>query len=241
MNRFEDLTRQLIESSLARLFREKLSAGDVFAAIARAIDDARAGNAPAPNHFWVMLNEADLAALEASQPNFAEQLAENVRQTLVQSGYQMESRPRVILRGSPDVMPRAIRVSARYIQLDLPESSTSSVAVQAAPIARCPFLIVDGQRYIHLNDPVIKIGRSRLSDVVVDDRRVSRQHLELRWVVKDGMPPESGQYLAVDMNSTGGTKLNGYPIQQCPLEPGDVLALNGVEMIFGEDCPVSQP
>lgn len=238
MNRFEDLTRQLIESSLARLFREQLSAQDVFVAICRAIDDARAGNAPAPNHFWVTLNEQDLTLLEASQPNFAEQLSEHVRQTLVQSGFVMESRPRVILRGSADVSPRALRAQARYIPLDLPESSTSSVAVQTALVSRCPFLIVDGKRYIHLEQPLVKVGRSRASDVVVDDRRVSRNHLELRWVVKEGQPAHTGKYVAVDMNSTGGTKLNGYPIQQCPLEAGDVLALNGVEIIFGEDCPV---
>ncbi len=239
MNRFEDLTRQLIESSLARLFREQLNAQDVFAAIFRAIEDARAGNGPAPNHFWVTLNEQDLAQLESNQPNFAEQLAESVRQTLVQSGSVIDSRPRVILRGSADVAPHALRTLARYIPLDLPESSTSSVAVQAAPVSRCPFLIVDGKRYIHLDQPLVKVGRSRHSDVVVDDRRVSRSHLELRWVVKDGSPAETGKYLAVDMGSTGGTKLNGYPIQQCPLEPGDVLALNGVEMIFGEDCPAA--
>ena len=58
----------------------------------------------------------------------------------------------------------------------------------------------------------MSIGRSRESDVIIDDRRVSRKHVELRWL------EASGKFLAVDMGSSGGTKLNGHAIKQCTLE-----------------------
>ncbi len=94
---------------------------------------------------------------------------------------------------------------------------------------RRPFLIVDGRRQIALTSVLVRMGRSRESDVVVDDRRVSRHHAEMRWQA------ETQKFLYMDMNSTGGTKLNGYPIQQCTLEAGDILSLGGVEIIYGEE------
>lgn len=241
MQRFEDLAQRLIESSLARLFRERLRPEEVLRAIVRAIDDAMAASDQAPNHLWVSLSEQDLAPLEFHQPDFAEHLAESVRQTMLQMGLRLESPPRVIVRSTPGLLPNQIRVSARWIPFDLPETSTSAMAVQPVSLPRCPFVIVDGSRLIHLTSLIARIGRSRDNDIVIDDRRVSRSHLELRWQAKPGDPASAGRFLAVDRNSTGGTRLNGYPIAQCTLEPGDILSLGGVDVIYGEDCPDAAP
>jgi pSer/pThr/pTyr-binding forkhead associated (FHA) protein len=104
-------------------------------------------------------------------------------------------------------------------------------------LPRHPFLIVDGNRQITLANPLVRIGRSREMDVVIDDRRVSRLHLELRW------QSDLLRYLCVDMDSTGGTKINGYPIAQCTLEAGDVVSLGGAEIIYGEEfaLPINLP
>lgn len=75
----------------------------------------------------------------------------------------------------------------------------------------------------------MRIGRAHDNDIVLDDPRVSRHHLELRWQA------DQARFLVVDLNSSGGTLLNGHPIQQCPLEAGDVLLLSGsIELIYGE-------
>ena len=111
-------------------------------------------------------------------------------------------------------------------------SDTTTSQVESAHenvLPRRPFVIVDGRRQIALTSELVRIGRSRESDIVVDDRRVSRHHAELRW------QQDARKFLYVDMNSTGGTKLNGYPIQQCTLEAGDILSLGGVEVIYGEE------
>ena len=75
----------------------------------------------------------------------------------------------------------------------------------------------------------MRIGRALDNDIVLDDPRVSRHHLLLRWQA------DLARFLAVDLNSSGGTLLNSHTIQQCPLEAGDVLLLGGsVELIYGE-------
>ena len=233
MNRFEDMAQRLIESSLARILRERLQPDDVLHAVVRAIDDAHAerpgGEPIAPNHFWVTLSEQDMAPLEYHQPDFADLLAESVRQMIVQMGLRMDVAPRVMLQGSADMPPHQLRVMARWVPPDLPLSDTSAQQAKKAPFPRNPFLIVDGRRQIALTNERVQIGRARENDVVVDDRRVSRHHAELNW------QGESQRFLYRDLNSTGGTKLNGYPIQQCTLEAGDILSLGGVEMIYGEE------
>ncbi|MCL4507873.1 MAG: FHA domain-containing protein [Chloroflexi bacterium] len=236
MHRFEDLAQRLIENSLARILHERLRPDDVLHAVVRAIDDAKAldshGEPIAPNHFWITLSEQDLAPLEYFQADFADQLAESVRQMIVQIGLRMDMPPRVLLQGVGDISPHELRVTARWIPPDLPATSTTSMAAQAgkgSAFPRNPFLIVDGRRQIALTSEAVVIGRAREIDIVVDDRRVSRHHAELRW------QPDTQKFLYRDLNSTGGTKLNGYPIQQCTLEAGDILSLGGVEIIYGEE------
>jgi hypothetical protein len=233
MHRFEDLAQRLIETSLARVLRERLQPDEVLRALVGAIEDAQttaSNGAPlAPNHFWVTLSEQDLALLQQAQPGLADDLAESVRQVIVQMGLFMDMPPRVLLQGIADVSPHQLRVTARWIPPDLPASHTAASGAQSIALPRHPFLIVDGRRQIALEGEQVRIGRSRDNDVVADDRRVSRHHLELRW------QPQPARFLAVDLDSTGGTKLNGYPIQQCTLEAGDILSLGGVEIIYGEE------
>jgi hypothetical protein len=237
MHRFEDLAQQLIEASLARALGGKLHAGEVMRAIIRAIADAQAaqssvGDPVAPNHFWVTLNEADLRELERLQPRLADDLSENARQIMLQMGLRLDAPPRVLLWGVPHVPLHHLRVKARWIATNLPLAETAATPALAAQLPRRPFLIVDGKRQIGLTTRAVRIGRAHDNDVIVDDRRVSRRHLELRW--QDAL----ARFLAVDLDSSGGTRLNGYPIKQCTLEAGDVLTLGGAggfEVIYGEE------
>ena len=233
MHRFEDLAQRLIEGSLARLLRERLSADEVLRALVRAIDDSQTlnekGEALAPNHYWVTLSEQDLAPLEYFEPHLADELSENVRQMILQMGLRMDAPPRVLLRGLADLPAHHLRVTARWIPPELPSTDTSPHGAQPLRLPRQPFLIVDGRRQVSLTTEIVRVGRSRDNDVILDDRRVSRHHIELRW------QPALSKFLSVDLQSSGGTKLNAYPIQQCTLEAGDVLSLGGVEVIYGEE------
>jgi hypothetical protein len=174
----------------------------------------------------VTLSAQDLAPLEYFQPNLADDLAENVRQTILHMGLKMDMPPRILLRGLAEMPPHHLRVTARWIPSELPLAEATS---SQSSLPRRPFLIVDGRRQVALENSVVRIGRSRDNDVILDDRRVSRHHLELRW------QSALSKFLCVDLNSSGGTKLNGYAIKECPLEAGDVISLGGCEVIYGEE------
>ena len=94
------------------------------------------------------------------------------------------------------------------------------------------FVIVDGIKVIPLSQPLIRIGRRLENNLVLDDPRVSRTHAELRAI--------NGRYVLFDLNSTGGTYVNGVKITQSVVYPGDVISLAGVSLIFGQDSPVTK-
>jgi pSer/pThr/pTyr-binding forkhead associated (FHA) protein len=75
-----------------------------------------------------------------------------------------------------------------------------------------------------ISEAVITIGRSLENDIILDDARVSRHHAQLRR--------RYGQYVLYDLDSTGGTTVNGRPIREAALQPGDVLSLAGVKVRF---------
>lgn len=109
--------------------------------------------------------------------------------------------------------------TARY-NLETPKAPR-----EATPLAA--FLVVDGVRLFPLDKSVVNIGRAPENDLVIDDLRVSRQHIQLRVV--------NGRYVLFDLGSTGGTRLNGSPIVQHHLSPGDVILLAGVPVVYGQD------
>jgi pSer/pThr/pTyr-binding forkhead associated (FHA) protein len=96
----------------------------------------------------------------------------------------------------------------------------------AARAAASAFLILNGTRTIPLDQPVMNIGRRLDNQLVLEDNRVSRLHAQIRR--------RSGRYMLYDLGSRGGTCVNGRRIVECVLEPGDVIALGGTEIIYGE-------
>ncbi|MDP2778413.1 MAG: FHA domain-containing protein, partial [Anaerolineales bacterium] len=95
------------------------------------------------------------------------------------------------------------------------------------------FLIVEGVRVFPLLLPVVNIGRRLENQLIIDDPRVSRNHAQLRTI--------KGRYVVFDLNSTGGTFVNGQRTNQIVLYPGDVISLAGVALIFGQDNPPPRP
>ena len=95
------------------------------------------------------------------------------------------------------------------------------------------FLIIEGVKVHPLKEAVINIGRRLENHVVIDDPRISRNHAQLRAI--------KGRFVLFDLNSTGGTFVNGQRTSQTVLYPGDVISLAGVALIFGQDNPPLRP
>lgn len=112
-------------------------------------------------------------------------------------------------------------------------NATGEESEEGDNIPENAFLIVEGVKVHPLTEPVVNIGRRLENQLVIDDPRVSRNHAQLRAI--------KGRFVLFDLNSTGGTFVNGQRTSQTVLYPGDVISLAGVALIFGQDNPPPRP
>ncbi len=95
------------------------------------------------------------------------------------------------------------------------------------PIPESVFLVMEGRKAVPLNALIFSIGRSHDNTLVLDDPRVSRHHAEVRVI--------RGHFILFDLNSSGGTYVNGQKVSQGLLYPGDLISLAGVNLVFTQD------
>jgi len=75
---------------------------------------------------------------------------------------------------------------------------------------------------------IIFIGRSSSSDIVVNDKKVSRSHARITY--------SNGTYIIEDLNSKNGTYVNGSRIRGArQLNPGDIVKIGNSEFTFNID------
>jgi len=245
--RFEALAERLVEGTFARLFAGRLSPLEVATHLTRAMEDCQVlspeGTPQAPTHYWVYLHPDDCDALAAGRPTLEVELAHHVAKLAAQAGLALGGAPVVHVLAEEGMALHQVRVEARWTPEEAAEEvgetrdmETSEVEAEAAatmaPPGR-PFLILEGQRHVNLLQPVISIGRALGNNIIIEDPRVSRQHAQLRQ--------RYGRYVLYDLGSSGGTRINGYPIEECVLHSGDVISFAGVQVIYGEDPPTPVP
>ncbi len=238
-SQFEDRIQALIEGGFARLFAGRLKPREVALRLARAMEDDAdvdpVGNLAAPNRYIVSLHPDDHAALLANQPNLAASLAGYVVELANESDLTLDAPPEVTLEPDPAVALHAVAVRAAHVEATKQTTQMMLVAEdEPQPEATLPkaFLVVGGTRYIPLDRTVINIGRRRDNTVVLDDRRVSRQHCQLRF--------RFGEFVLYDLGSRGGTLVNDQRVTECVLRSGDVISLAGMLVVYmvedaGED------
>ena len=71
---------------------------------------------------------------------------------------------------------------------------------------------------------VITIGREASRDIPIDDHLASRLHARLSC--------KGDSWLLEDCGSRNGTLVNGQPIQQTPLQPGDLIRIGQPSCCF---------
>jgi pSer/pThr/pTyr-binding forkhead associated (FHA) protein len=132
----------------------------------------------------------------------------------------------------PDETLKEDEFSVRALRIEsaLSETQTAEIALEAELQLTIPpkaFLIVGGSKIFTLERDVINFGRNLDNHLVIDDPRVSRTHGQFMAV--------KGRYMLFDLDSSGGTYVNGVRITQINLHPGDVISLAGVPMVYGQD------
>ncbi|MDQ0945376.1 FHA domain-containing protein [Streptomyces sp. V1I1] len=119
----------------------------------------------------------------------------------------------VIRFGNPDDGPRAVLVDRNPPPAAQAPGRPSAVSM---PSATGTFRQPTNVR--PLSARTVRIGRGPDNDLVIDELVVSRQHAELRALPDD-------TYEIVDLGSHNGTFLNGRPVDQALVSPGDIVGI----------------
>ncbi len=136
-------------------------------------------------------------------------------------------------------LPEFVQSAPRAPSEAPPPEATQVIGPQAAPVppqgpppvaGPMPYAALiertpQGPGHVYqINREVIHIGRHTSNDIVINDRRVSRYHAEIRY--------ERGQFVIYDLGSLNGVSINGSMTRQATLRNGDVLAFGNFSFVF---------
>lgn len=237
LDQIESRLQALIESSVALFARgdaQHRLAHQLITAAQENIIVEQDNRTVAPNLYTIFLHPDSLGFWQEH-----DHLLDTIGRSLMEAAREYDvffhTEPIMRLVADVNLPPDGIRVTAAGQN----EFTGHTAAFSAAPttplqnsIPQNAFVIVEGNRIFPLNRTVINIGRRPDNHLVLSDPRVSRAHAQIRAI--------RGQYVIFDLNSTGGTLVNGRRINQCALKPGDVISLSGVPLIYGEDTPMGK-
>jgi hypothetical protein len=230
----ETRLQTLIEGSAARLFSITGQSKDLSARLVEAmqanIRTEPGGRTWAPNLYTLQVSSIQVR-LFRENPALLEELSRLIDQAGSEAGLHFPARPQIRLVPDEHLAGNEIRITASFQQKKLIDTSTMPFEVKAAEenAPQGAFLIVAGTQTFPLQGHIVNIGRSPNNDLRLDDLKVSRSHAQLRAI--------SGKYVIFDLDSTGGTFVNGQRVQQSQLYPGDVISLAGVPLVYGQDEP----
>jgi len=111
------------------------------------------------------------------------------------------------------------------------ESKTEILKLDEIPevvsLRKCQLVLVDGPnrgKKLTLNKNLTRIGKRESNDLVIADKTVSRNHLEIEYA--------SDSFLLRDLGSTNGTVLNGSRVKEAYLSPGDHIKVGNTTVEF---------
>jgi hypothetical protein len=185
------------------------------------------GQLIAPNLYILSVHPSSEKEL-AGNPSLLRELAQMIQSAGMEAGLHFDSPPLVRVSGNHDIEAHEIQIQAQISRKQIEDTSTFALPGELSePGPEDAFLIVKGEQIYPLSYSYINIGRRTDNHIVLDDRRVSRVHAQLR-VIK-------GRFVIFDLDSVGGTFVNGQRVKQATLYPGDVISLAGVPLVYGQD------
>lgn len=82
------------------------------------------------------------------------------------------------------------------------------------------------QKVFPIEKPVVSIGRQLTNDIIVEDKRVSRYHAQIKYQA-------DGQFTIFDLGSTNGINVNGVPhLTQHLLRNGDRFTIGSYDFYY---------
>jgi hypothetical protein len=243
--RLEALFERLFEAPAGRL-GATLQPVSLEKRIERAMDASKSfrdDGIIVPNHYDLHLNPADFAAFESYRSSLEDDLAHRVLTRARHERFTLVARPRVRILSDKGISRRDVQVAANVVddegsrvrdERPVPASSQTMVFARPGHEVASPesgqraYLLVmtDGAPPVQfdLGGALISIGRASDNDVIVDDPQVSRHHCQLKL--------QHGAYGFADLGSRNGSFVNGEPVTEVALGPGDVIRIGSTEIEF---------
>src|SRR5690349_4595272 len=254
INRFESMMQGIVEGMFGRVFRSRLQPVELSSKLARAMDgnlQLMQDRRIAPNLYDIYLSPRDYAQFSDNERWVIPQLSEGLIAVARERNYTLTSRPILRFHEDPSMVTGQTRMEAQLLDARaLPQEGqqaaggagtmdeTRSISpAEAQELARrtaeaeqvAPAWLTLNRpargKPMQITKPVIHLGRHLSNDVVVNDKRVSRYHAELRF--------EHGQFVLYDLGSTNGVGVNGVLTHQpVPLKNNDLISIGNHEFIF---------
>lgn len=232
LNQLEIRLQSLVEGSTAKFFPRIASSRQLAVllegAIQKGLQEGKNGELIAPNLIFLLFHP-EQAAIIQKDPWWIDQLGTTLLEIEEYSNYVYISQPVVRVVASDELELGQMSVLAEF-NSELTSETAGKPFDQKleADESRLPgYLIVDGTEVFSLDLPVINIGRRSDNQLVIDDGRVSRLHAQIRVINQN--------YVIFDLDSSGGTWVNGARVHQHKLVPGDVISIAGVPLVFGQE------
>ncbi len=233
LDEIENRLRVLVEGHLIQFIPDQKFHDSLTRQLALAIKSNISTNQlrkAAPDVFTFIVNPR-IAEVWQNNSLVISKLGDVIRKIASETGMQIEETPTISI--SPDkLLPEdEVRVlaSQRIQKMTQTQSIEDDSPAPEPGIPQNAFLIISGVKVFPLTETVINIGRRMDNHLVLDDPRISRYHAQIRAL--------NGRFVLFDLNSTGGTYVNGQRITQTILYAGDVISLAGLPVIFGQDNP----
>jgi len=245
LSRVESFLERLLEAPAGRL-GASIQPVSLAKRIERAMDTNKtygAAGVIVPNRYDLHLHPTDFDGFASYRNALEDDLAHGVAARARHERYTLVARPRVTIVADGRTRRGEIRVAANVVDEQggrppdaQPMPAGSETMVLARPTgadapesARRAFLTVStrGSVPVHfdLGGALIGIGRASDNDVIVDDPMVSRHHCQLKL--------QHGAYSFTDLGSRNGSTVNGEPVTQIALGPGDLIRIGDTEIEFG--------
>ena len=241
-----------VEGAFGRAFKSRVQPVELARKLAKEMDDNKVvsvSHTYVPNEYAVYLSAADREQFQNYEGALQKELSDYLLEHARREGLALVTRPRVALEtderlgtgefgigawmsdaaadeavgaGTPEASAAADHGHTMVYSPDRAPRKLETPMPQQAPAERA-ILVGDGKRTIVSGERMV-VGRSRDCDLVLEDPNVSRRHMELRR--------DRAGWIAVDLGSTNGVKVNGRRVEEAPLEPGDEIAVGVCRLTF---------
>ncbi len=238
----------LVEGTFSRAFRSEVRPVEIARKLAREMEEHKTfslSRTYVPNEYRVYLSPRDRERFADYEDALTSELVGYLLEHARSERLVLMSRPVVefatddrlglgefgiqtrVVSPEPEAAPEAESApadSGRTMVYSTAGRVAEPLEERARTRAQSALLLMGGKRLV-VGPAGVTLGRSRQSDVLVEDPNVSRAHAEIR--------PRGGSWVLTDLGSTNGSRLNGRRLEGPEvLKPGDEIELGTTLLKF---------